>query len=70
MIISESDALWAADQFIDYFGRFKTIEDYIRLTKEAAIKQKGTSLFSLKDGLIIFFTKLIIDVSTSSNVTE
>ena len=49
MIISESDALWAADQFIDYFGRFKTIEDYIRLTKEAAVKQRGTSLFSLKD---------------------
>ena len=49
MIISEADAVWAADEFIDYFGRFKTIEDYIRLTKEAAIKQKGTSLFSLKD---------------------
>ena len=49
MIISESDALWAADQFIDYFGRFKTIEDYIRLTKEAAVKQRGTSIFSLKD---------------------
>ena len=42
MIISESDAVWAADQFIDYFGRLKTIEDYIRLTKEAAVKQKGT----------------------------
>ena len=49
MIISESDALWAADQFIDYFGRFETIEDYIRITKEAAVKQRGTSLFSLKD---------------------
>ena len=49
MIISESDAVWAADQFIDYFGRFKTIEDYIRLTKEAAVQQKGLSLFSLKD---------------------
>ena len=49
MIISESDAAWAADQFIDYFGRFKTIEDYVRLTKEAAIGKRGTSLFSLKD---------------------
>ena len=49
MIISESDAVWAADQFIDYFGRFKTIEDYIRVTKEAAVQQKGLSLFSLKD---------------------
>ena len=49
MIISESDAIWAADQFIDYFGRFKTIEDYVRLTKESAIGKRGTSLFSLKD---------------------
>jgi len=49
MKISESDAVWAADQFIDYFGRFKTIEDYIRVTKEAAVKQRGTSIFSLKD---------------------
>ena len=45
MQISESDATWAADQFIDYFGRFKTIEDYIRVTKEAAVKERGTSIF-------------------------
>ena len=49
MIISESDAIWAADQFINYFGRFKTIEDYVRLTKEAAVDERGISLFSLKD---------------------
>ncbi len=29
MIISEEDALWAANEFIDYFKRFKTIEDYL-----------------------------------------
>jgi len=49
MIISEADAVWAADEFINYFGRFNTIEDYIRITKEAAVKEKGISLFSLKD---------------------
>ena len=49
MIISDADAIRAADQFIDYFGRFHTIEDYVRLTKEAAIEKRGTSLFSLKD---------------------
>ena len=54
MIISESDALWAADQFIDYFGRFKTIEDYIRVTKEAAVNERGKSIVSLKDE---FFNK-------------
>jgi hypothetical protein len=49
MIISESDAVWAADEFIGYFGKFRTIEDYVRLTKEAAIGKRGASLFSLKD---------------------
>jgi len=49
MIISEEDALWAANEFIDYFKRFKTIEDYIRFTKEAAVAERGKSLFSLKD---------------------
>ena len=49
MIIREIDALWAADQFIDYFGKFKTIEDYIRITKEAAVNERGKSIVSLKD---------------------
>ena len=49
MIVSDIDAESAANQFIGYFGRFKTIEDYVRLTKEAAIEKRGASLFSLKD---------------------
>ena len=49
MILSEVDALWAADEFINYFDKFKTIEDYIRFTKEAAVKERGQSIVSLKD---------------------
>ena len=49
MIIRETDALWAADEFIKYFERFNTIEDYIRLTKEAAVNERGKSIVSLKD---------------------
>ena len=49
MIISESDALWSADKFISYFERFNTIEDYIRITKEAAVNERGKSIVSLKD---------------------
>ena len=49
MIISEIDSVWAADQFINYFERFNTIEDYIRVTKEAAVNQRGKSIVSLKD---------------------
>ena len=49
MILSEVDTLWAADEFINYFNRFKSIEDYIRYTKEAAVKERGQSIVSLKD---------------------
>jgi len=49
MIISEIDATWSANQFIDYFKRFDTIEDYIRVTKEAAVNARGKSIVSLKD---------------------
>jgi len=49
MIISETEALWSADKFISYFKRFKTIEDYIRVTKEAAVNERGKSIVSLKD---------------------
>ena len=37
MILSESDAVWAADEFIDYFKDFDTIEDYLRYAKKEAI---------------------------------
>ena len=48
MIISEIDSLWAADQFINYFKRFNTIEDYIRVTKESEVNERGKSIVSLK----------------------
>ena len=40
MIISEADAIWAADKFIDYFKNFKTIEDYLRNAKNEAIGKR------------------------------
>ena len=39
---------WAADEFIDYFKHFTTIEDYLRHVKQEVL-QKPISLFSMKD---------------------
>ena len=39
MIISESDATWAADEFIQYFKNFTTIEDYLRYVKKEVVQQ-------------------------------
>ena len=41
-------AAWAADEFIDYFKHFTTIEDYLRHVKQEVL-QKPISLFSMKD---------------------
>ena len=45
MIISETDAIWGADKFIDYFKNFKTIEDYLRNAKNEAIGKRTTMIF-------------------------
>ena len=39
MVIPESDAAWAADEFIDYFKNFSSIEDYLRYVKKEVITQ-------------------------------
>ena len=48
MIISEADAIWAADKFIDYFKNFVSIEDYLRYVKKELVCQSN-QLTPLKD---------------------
>ena len=48
MIISEADATWAADEFINYFGNFTSIEDYLRFVKRELVP-KTNPLMSDED---------------------
>ena len=48
MIISNDDAVWAADEFIKYFSQMGNIEDYLRFVKKEVIKSTS-SLASLHD---------------------
>ena len=48
MIISETDATWAADEFINYFGNFTSIEDYLRFVKRELVP-KTNPLMSDED---------------------
>ena len=48
MIISESDAVWAANEFIEYFSHMSNIEDYLRFVKKEVIASTS-SLVSLRD---------------------
>ena len=48
MIVSEIDASWAADEFINYFDNFTSIEDYLRYVKKEVVNST-TSLTPLHD---------------------
>ena len=48
MLISEADATWAADEFINYFGNFTSIEDYLRFVKRELVP-KTNPLMSHED---------------------
>jgi len=48
MIISNDDAVWAADEFIKYFSHMGNIEDYLRFVKKEVIKSTS-SLAPLHD---------------------
>ena len=45
MILSESDAVWAADKFINYYTQFNRIDDYLRFVKKDRINERSGSLF-------------------------
>ncbi len=48
MIVSELDASWAADEFINYFENFTSIEDYLRYVKKELVTQTS-QLIPLQD---------------------
>ena len=45
MILTESDAVYAADKFIDYYTQFNRIDDYLRFVKKDRISERPGSLF-------------------------
>ena len=48
MIVSEQDAVWAADEFIKYYVNLTSIEDYLRYVKKEVILQSN-QIVSLQD---------------------
>ena len=39
--VTPEKAQWAADQFIDYFKNFSSIEDYLRYAKSQAVSNEA-----------------------------
>ena len=43
--LPEDKAIWAADQFIEYYSKFNRIDDYLRFVKKDRISERPGSLF-------------------------
>ena len=55
-LLSESDAIWAADQFIEYYSKFNRIDDYMRFVKQSRIKNSSGKLFGPEDEIFSDFS--------------
>ena len=54
MILTEDDAVWAADEFIKYFSQMGNIEDYFRFVKKLGYRIKLISECLVKFKKLIF----------------
>ena len=55
MLLSESDAIYAADRFINYYSRFNRIDDYLRHVKKDRIADRPGYLFSAEEDMFDSF---------------
>ena len=55
-LLSESDAIWAADQFIDYYSNFNRIDDYMRFVKQSRMSNSLGRLFGPEDEIFSDFS--------------
>ena len=47
MILTEGDAVYAANKFIDYYTQFNRIDDYLRFVKKDRVSERSGSLFDV-----------------------
>jgi hypothetical protein len=62
-LLSESDAIWAADQFIEYYSKFNRIDDYMRFVKQSRIQNSSGKLFGPEDEIFSDFSMQPNDMS-------
>jgi hypothetical protein len=55
-ILSPENAVWAADQFIDYYAQFQRIDEYLRFIKESRLQNETPSLFGIDDEIFSDFS--------------
>ena len=70
MILSESDAVWAADKFINYYTQFNRIDDYLRFVKKDRIGDRPGSLFGAESEFFDAFNMHPNDMNFEVHVVD
>ena len=68
--LPEEKAIWAADQFIEYYSKFKRIDDYLRFVKESRISKSSSKLFGPEDDIFSDFHIHPNDMDFSIHVVD
>jgi len=55
-MLSPENAVWAANQFIDYYSKFNRIDDYLRYVKKSRINNSAGKLFGPEDEIFSDFS--------------
>lgn len=54
-MLSNDDAVWAANQFIEYYSKFKRIDDYLRFVKQSRMTNSSGKLYGPEDEIFCNF---------------
>ena len=68
--LPEEKAIWAADQFIEYYSKFNRIDDYLRFVKESRISKSSSKLFGPEDDIFSDFHIHPNDMDFSIHVVD
>ena len=69
-MLTPEHAIWAADQFIDYYSKFNRIDDYLRYVKNSRIEDSCGKLFGPEDQIFSNFDLHPKDMKFSIHVVD
>jgi hypothetical protein len=69
-MLSQEQAIWAADQFIDYYSKFNRIDDYLRFVKSSRIQDSSGKLFGSEDEIFSNFNLHPNDMKFSIRIVD
>ena len=70
MILTEGDAVYAANKFIDYYTQFNRIDDYLRFVKKDRVSERSGSLFDADTEFFDSFDMEPNDMNFEVNVVD